>query len=78
MRVTRFRHSLICACAAVALCYGQEAETVANSSPILSLDDALSLARKQNAQIQIATLDVTKAVEQTDQLKAQRLPVFKV
>ena len=78
MRVTRFRHSLICACAAVLLCYGQEAETVANSSPILSLDDALSLARKQNAQIQIATLDVTKAVEQTDQLKAQRLPVFKV
>jgi hypothetical protein len=57
---------------AISLCFGQDA------GPVLTLDDAVSLAKKQNSQIQIRTLELTKAIEQTNQLKTQRLPVFKV
>ena len=59
-------------CAALCLCFGQ------TSPPLLKLEEALALARKQNAQVQIGALDVDKAVEETNQLKTERLPVFKV
>jgi outer membrane protein len=48
------------------------------AGPVLTLDDAVSLAKKQNSQIQVSTLELTKAIEQTNQLKTQRLPAFKV
>jgi outer membrane protein len=78
VRVRRFCRSLILLYATAWLCFGQVPETVAASSPVLNLEDALSLARKQNAQIQISTLAVTNAIEQTNQLKTQRLPVFRI
>ncbi len=73
MRVKRRRYRfLIAPCAALGLCYAQ------NAAPVLTLDDALAQARKQNAQIQISTLDISKATEEKDQLKTQRLPIFKL
>ena len=54
------------------LCYGQA------NAPLLTLDDALSLATKHNEQIQVAALDISKASEETAQLKTQRLPVVKL
>jgi outer membrane protein TolC len=45
---------------------------------VLTLEEAIRLAAKQNAQIQISTLEVDKAIEQTNQVKTQRLPVLKV
>jgi hypothetical protein len=57
---------------AMPLCFGQGAV------PVLTLDDAISLAKEQNGQIQISTLELTKAIEQTNELKTQRLPAFKV
>ncbi len=68
----RFFRSFLWPCSTVCLCFGQ------SSPPLLTLSDAVALAHKQNAQIQISSLDVSKAVEETNQLKTQRLPVFKV
>lgn len=59
-------------CALGGLCFGQA------DAPLLTLDDALSLATKQNSQIQIAAFDINKAAEETAQLKTQRLPVIKL
>ena len=68
--VRRLSRSVVASHFAVWLCVAQE--------PVLSLEGAVTLAKRQNAQIQIANLDVTKAVEETSQAKTQRLPVFKV
>jgi outer membrane protein TolC len=70
MLVRRSCRLLAGVCAAVWLCCGQTA--------VLSLDEAIRLAAKQNQQIQITTLEVNKAAEQTSQLKTQRLPVLKI
>jgi outer membrane protein len=78
MLVRRFWRLLVPAYVGVLLCLGQGIEISTSHVPVLTLDEAIYLAKKQNAQIQISTLDVTKAVEQTNQAKTQRLPVFKV
>jgi hypothetical protein len=72
MLAERLCRLAIFACFAMPLCFGQ------GIHPVLTLDDAVSLAKKQNSQIQISTLELTKAIEQTNQLKTQRLPAFKV
>ncbi len=59
-------------CAAVWLGLGQD------SAPLLTLDEAVRLAQKHNAQVQIGALDVNRAIEETNQIKTQRLPAFKV
>ncbi len=56
------------------LCLGQTESSV----PVLTLSDALSLAEKQNTQLQVSALDVQKAAEQTKEAKTQRFPVIKV
>jgi outer membrane protein len=68
---------LLCVSVSVSVCSGQEAET-GSANPVLTLDEAVSLAKKQNSQIQVSALDVSKAIEQTNQTKTQRLPVFKI
>lgn len=73
----RFCCPFICAYFAGVLCLGQ-GELATPQTPRLTLDEAVSLAKKQNTQIQISTLDITKAIEQTNQFKTQRFPVLKV
>ena len=66
---------LLCLC--VSLCLSQTTEGT-TSGPLLTLNDALALGAKQNKPTQISALDVSKAVEQTNQVKTQRFPVFQV
>jgi outer membrane protein len=70
--LARLRRLLLVTCSTAWIGFGQGA------TPLLTLDEAAALAQKQNTQIQISTLDVAKAIEETNQLKTQRLPVFKV
>src|SRR5215471_2736494 len=53
----------------VAIAQGQTA-------PILSLDDAVALAVKENRQVQFNALDVNRAREETAAAKTNRLPQF--
>lgn len=53
-------------------------QSEAGTSPVLTLQESLSIARTQNRQIQISALDVTRASQQTSQIKTQRFPVLKV
>jgi outer membrane protein len=50
----------------------------ASENQLLTLDQAIDFALKQNRQVQINMLDLSKTAEQTNQVKTQRLPVFQV
>ena len=42
--------------------------------PVLTIDDAVALALKENLRVQSATLDVDRTKEETAALKTNRLP----
>ena len=63
---------------AVSLALGQGVIAPPRSLPILTLENALYLAATQNTAIQTSALDVSKAKEQTNQMRTQEFPVFKV
>ena len=46
--------------------------------PVLTIDDAVGLALKENLRVQSATLDVDRTKEDTAALKTNRLPQFQV
>lgn len=70
--------SLQLGCLATSLCFCQTPEPAALSEPVLTLNEALAMAVRQNTQNQISDLSVSGAMEQTNQIRSQRLPLFKV
>jgi outer membrane protein len=48
----------------------------AKAQPVLTLEDAVRLAVKDNRQIQISALDISKAAEATAEVRTMRLPQF--
>lgn len=50
----------------------------AQAVPVLSIDDAVAIALKQNRQVQSAALDVSRAQEETAAMKTARLPQFSI
>jgi outer membrane protein TolC len=54
------------------------AAAAAQTPPILTLDDAVALALKENTQVKTAALDVDRAREETAATKTNRLPQFHV
>lgn len=57
---------------------GDEALAQTPSPPVLTIDDAVALAMKGNRQLQSSALDVSRAGENTAEVKTQRLPGFSV
>ena len=57
---------------------GNEALAQALSPSVLTIDDAVALAMKGNRQVQSSTLDVSRAGENTADVKTQRLPGFSI
>ena len=54
----------------------QATPPASSSAPILTLDDAIAAALAGNPQVQARALDVTKAVDATDEARAARLPLL--
>jgi outer membrane protein len=55
-----------------------EAMTRAQTTSVLTIDDAVALALKGNRQVQSAALEVSRATEETAALKTARLPQFQI
>jgi len=49
----------------------------AHAQPVLTLEDAVRMAVKDNRQVQISSLEIAKAVEMTAETRTLRLPQFK-
>ena len=57
---------------------GKQAVAQESSPPVLAIDDAVALAMKGNRRVQSSVLDVSRAGENTADIKTQRLPAFQL
>jgi outer membrane protein TolC len=59
--------------------YSQDSDGLSKSSaPLLTIEDAVYLAKWQNTEIKLSALEIDKAVQQTIQQKMLKLPTFTI
>ncbi len=74
----RARAGWIAAALSVALAAGAAAQTAGTEVRVLTLDEAVALARRQNRPLQAARLDVDSAAHEVAIFRAQKKPLFDV